>query len=100
MPPTAERTLNPARTFLERLDHRPGSREQPGQLRHGRTTSAKGQKQFIPVCVGSRQQMPTSSCKLDNNQADRTRMSLGQLSNAPYTRFFSVFRILMRCEGA
>src|SRR4030095_11210961 len=30
--PTAERTLNPARTFLESLDHRPGIREQPGPL--------------------------------------------------------------------
>jgi hypothetical protein len=28
--PTAERTLNPARTFLESLDRRPGIREQPG----------------------------------------------------------------------
>src|ERR1700737_4295647 len=28
--PTAERTLNSARTFLESLDHRPGIREQPG----------------------------------------------------------------------
>ena len=28
--PTAERTMNPARMFLESLDRRPGIREQPG----------------------------------------------------------------------
>ena len=30
--PTAERTMNPARMFLESLDRRPGIREQPGPL--------------------------------------------------------------------
>src|SRR5215813_15650677 len=36
--PTAERTLNPARTSLESLDRRPGIREQPGSKPTALTT--------------------------------------------------------------
>ena len=38
--PTAERTMNPARMFLESLDRRPGIREQPGSLADIRRTRA------------------------------------------------------------
>jgi len=41
--PTAERTMNPARMFLESLDRRPGIREQPG-------SSADLRKQMLKVC--------------------------------------------------
>jgi hypothetical protein len=44
-PPTAERTLNPARTFLESLDRRPGIREQPGRVEDVRgSLGAYGQR--------------------------------------------------------
>jgi hypothetical protein len=40
--PTGERTLNPARTFLESLDPRPGIREQPGRVEDGRGYATSG----------------------------------------------------------
>src|SRR3974390_1937989 len=69
--PTAERTMNPARMFLESLDRRPGIREQPGSVADIRQASPD-----VRSPPRKRTSEPKRGCPLDLRCAPKASVDL------------------------